>query len=195
MLEEIDHNVVIAPYAGPGGWNDPGIQLIFELSLRALDILTVGMGAQTFAQYRSHFSLWCILAAPLILGNDIRSMDNDTLSILSSKLLIAVNQDPLGIQGSTAFSENNTEVWAKPLVGDDMAVALFNRGNSVAMNVTVKWWYIWGDLLNQWEPALPSKAKVTDLWANKYLGVFENEFTAEVDPQDTVVVKITKPYN
>ncbi|CAL1402331.1 unnamed protein product [Linum trigynum] len=119
MISRADTNDKWASYAGPGGWNDP-------------DMLEVGNGGMSFLEYRSHFSLWAIAKAPLILGCDIRSMSADTRKILSNREVIAVNQDKLGVQGKKVKKKGDLEVWAGPLSGKRVAVLLLNRGNSVA---------------------------------------------------------------
>ncbi|MCB1121730.1 MAG: glycoside hydrolase family 27 protein, partial [Verrucomicrobiae bacterium] len=112
------------PYAGPGHWNDP-------------DMLEVGNEGLSPEENKAHFSLWCILAAPLMLGNDIRKATPEILEILLNKETIAVNQDPLGSQGFKVRDEGDTEVWVKHLKGGDRAVVLFNRGaRATAMNFT-----------------------------------------------------------
>ena len=116
-LNNMDRNAVLADYAGPGRWNDP-------------DMLEVGNGGMTDIEYRSHFSLWCIMAAPLLTGNDLSKMSEAAKLILMNKDAIAVDQDPLGIQGKRIKKDGDIEVWTKPLANGDVAVALFNRGDS-----------------------------------------------------------------
>ncbi|EGG17735.1 putative alpha-N-acetylgalactosaminidase [Cavenderia fasciculata] len=108
-----------APYASPGHWNDP-------------DMLEIGNGGQTTAEYQSFFSLWSIIAAPLIAGNDIRNMSADIINILTNADIIAVDQDALGIQGQRAYQSGTSEVWTRPLVGGAIAAVLFNRGEQPA---------------------------------------------------------------
>ena len=117
VLQIIDQNEGLAEYAGPGHWNDP-------------DMLEVGNGGMTDEEYRTHFSLWCMMAAPLLTGNDLSKMSDATELILMNRDAIAVDQDPLGIQGKRVRKEGDTEVWTKPLASGDIAVALFNRGDS-----------------------------------------------------------------
>ncbi|HTI23642.1 MAG TPA: NPCBM/NEW2 domain-containing protein, partial [Kutzneria sp.] len=119
MLSIFKKNVVLAPYAGPGHWNDP-------------DMLEVGNGGMTDTEYRSHFSLWSIMAAPLLIGSDIRKATPATMSILTNRDVIAVDQDPLGVQGTELSNVNGLHVVSKPLAGGDRAVALFNENNSPA---------------------------------------------------------------
>jgi alpha-galactosidase len=114
-----------APYAGPGHWNDP-------------DMLEVGNGGMTDDEYQTHMSLWAILAAPLLAGNDVRHMDQHTMDILINKEVIAIDQDKLGKQG-TRFSKNgDQEIWTRQLDRHAMAIALFNRGDQPA-EMTIKW--------------------------------------------------------
>ena len=101
-------------YAGPGHWNDP-------------DMLEVGNGGMTDAEYRSHFSLWAILAAPLIAGNDLRNMRPEIHDILTNKEVIAVDQDALGREGERVAKNGDLEVWAKQLKDGSRAVMLLNR--------------------------------------------------------------------
>ncbi|XP_072976214.1 alpha-galactosidase 3-like [Typha angustifolia] len=122
-----DLNNKWASYAGPGGWNDP-------------DMLEVGNGGMTYAEYRSHFSIWALMKAPLLIGCDVRNMTAETMEILSNKEVIAVNQDPLGVQGRKISVEGNdgcSQVWAGPLSANRMVVALWNRC-SEAVSITVK---------------------------------------------------------
>ena len=100
----IDQNAELYPYAGPGHWNDP-------------DMLEVGNGGLNPAETRAHFSLWALFAAPLIAGNDVRSMTAETRAVLTNREVIAVNQDPLGVQGRRVRDEGAKEVWMKPALG------------------------------------------------------------------------------
>jgi alpha-galactosidase len=105
----------LAPFAGPGHWNDP-------------DMLEIGNGGMTNDEYRTHMSLWALLAAPLLAGNDLRTMSEQTKSILLNRDVIAVNQDPLGAQSRRVWQQEPYEVWMKPLADGGRAIGLFNRG-------------------------------------------------------------------
>ena len=155
-------------YAGPGRWNDP-------------DMLEVGNGGMTVTEYRSHFSLWCILAAPLMAGNDLRSMSREVAEILTNREVIAVDQDPLGMQGRRVKRDGELEVWAKQLADGGRAVVLFNRGPKAA-DVSVSWTDI------GYPPHLT--AKVRDLWAHKDLGNLSEKFSAAVPSHGVVMVTI-----
>jgi len=145
-------------YAGPGHWNDP-------------DMLEVGNGGMTTTEYRAHFSLWAMLAAPLIAGNDLRNMTPEIRDILTNQEVIAVDQDPLGRQGRRVWQDGDFEVWAKPMQDGSRAVALLNRAAS-EQSITVAWEQIGypGHL----------SSTVRDLWAHKDLGKFSEKFSAPV---------------
>jgi alpha-galactosidase len=156
VIRLIDKNKPEYVGAGPGHWNDP-------------DMLEVGNGLND-TEGRAHFSMWVIMAAPLITGNDLSTMSTTTKEILTNKEIIAVNQDPLGQQGRmVGTSGTNLEIWSKEMTGTNTrAVALFNRTTGSA-NITVKWSQI----------GLPAgSANVRDLWAGKDLGAFTDQYTA-----------------
>ncbi|WP_327031243.1 ricin-type beta-trefoil lectin domain protein [Micromonospora sp. NBC_01740] len=113
----VDVNVPLAGYAAPGGFTDP-------------DMLEVGNGGMNDTEMRSHFALWSIMAAPLMMGNDLRSASAATLSILRNQNLVAINQDPLGLQAVQVSNDGTRRVLAKRLANGDVAVALFNQGSS-----------------------------------------------------------------
>ena len=109
-------NEKLAAFAGPGRWNDP-------------DMMIVGMPGLSEAQNRSLFSLWCMMASPLIAGNDLRTMDKSTIDILTNLEAIAVNQDPLGVQGHVVWNDGNVSLWAgKPLFDGSLAVLVLYQG-------------------------------------------------------------------
>ncbi|KAL2453546.1 Alpha-galactosidase 2 [Abeliophyllum distichum] len=124
MTSRADLNDKWAAYARPGGWNDP-------------DMLEVGNGGMTKEEYRSHFSIWALMKAPLLIGCDVRSVDNVTLELLSNQEVIVVNQDKLGIQGKK-IKDGDLQVWAGPLSQNRVIVALWNRGSSEA-TITAYW--------------------------------------------------------
>ncbi|MEU9588872.1 NPCBM/NEW2 domain-containing protein [Streptomyces sp. NPDC048193] len=117
MLSILKKNLPLAPYAGPGNWNDP-------------DMLEVGNGGMTGIEYRTHFSMWSVMAAPLLIGTDLRHASDETLEILGNREVIAVDQDPLGKQGTVVSSEGGRWVVAKEMRDGSRAVALFNESDS-----------------------------------------------------------------
>ncbi len=116
MTDIFDQQKELARYAGPGKWNDP-------------DMLEVGNGGMTTEEYRTHFSLWCMLASPLIAGNDLANMTPETKSILLNKEMIAVNQDTLGMQATCYRDNGDYEIWIKGLSNNEKAVCLLNRSD------------------------------------------------------------------
>jgi alpha-galactosidase len=168
LIHIIDLQADLFPYAGPGHWNDP-------------DMLEVGNGGMTTAEYRAHFSFWCLLAAPLMAGNDLLNMTAETKEILTNKEVIAVDQDPLGMQGRKVFDGGPVEVWMKPLAGAARAVILFNRGSEPAP-ISVFW--------EQIGLAPGVEAQVRDLWAKKDLGSFKGHFTHQVQPHDVIMIRL-----
>lgn len=168
VLTIADFSADLAAYAAPGGWNDP-------------DMLEVGNGGMTDVEYRSHFSLWAIMAAPLIASNDLRDMTQATKSILTNPEVIAVDQDPAGVQGVRVYSSSTLEVWSKPLEASGArAVVLFNRGDEAA-DIGVNW----SDI-----GLAAGDATVRDLWARADLGLFAGGFSANVPAHGVVMVKI-----
>jgi alpha-galactosidase len=169
MVDILDQQVGLESYAGPGHWNDP-------------DMLEVGNGGMTTAEYRAHFSLWAILAAPLIAGNDLRDMKPEIREILTHKEVIAVDQDPAGNEGRRVRKNGNVEVWSKVLQDGSRAVVLFNRGTEDA-EIGVSWE----------ELGYPAhlSAKVRDLWQAKDLGEHKGTFSATVAPHSVVMVTVT----
>ncbi|XP_057475133.1 alpha-galactosidase 3-like isoform X2 [Actinidia eriantha] len=128
MTTIADLNDKWAAYAGPGGWNDP-------------DMLEVGNGGMTYQEYQAHFSIWALMKAPLLVGCDVRNMTAETFEILSNKEVIAVNQDPLGVQGRKVYvsgTDDCLQVWAGPLTGHRLAVVLWNRCSKAA-TITAAW--------------------------------------------------------
>jgi len=169
MLTILDMQDGLEAFAGPGHWNDP-------------DMLEVGNGGMTETEYRSHFSLWAILAAPLIAGNDLRSMKPEVHDILTNKEVIAVDQDPLGRQGRRVRKDGDLEVWAKQMANGSRAVVLLNRA-AAPQQITVNW----EDL------GYPShlSAAVRDLWAKKDFGMVTGKFSAQVASHAVVMVSVT----
>ena len=168
IVSIVDMNEPLWPYAGPGHWNDP-------------DMLEVGNGGLSDAQYRSHFSLWAMMAAPLIAGNDLADMDAETRAILLNKEVIAVNQDRLGVQGRRVWKEGDREVWVKPLSGGRRAVLLFNRGKQ-----PVEIGFDWEKL------GYPAKlkARMRDLWAHNDLASRAGSYSATVQPHAVHMVLV-----
>ena len=168
MLDIVDLQVGLEAFAGPGHWNDP-------------DMLEIGNGGMTAQEYRAHFSLWALLAAPLMAGNDVRSMTPEIKEILTNAEVIAVNQDKLGRQGRRVKKAGDLEVWSKTMADGSRAVILLNRGGADS-EISVAWEEI------SYTGHLP--ARVRDLWAHKDVGSFTGSYAAKVPSHAVVMVKI-----
>ena len=154
-----------ARYAGPGHWNDP-------------DMLEVGNGGMSDAEYRTHFSLWCLLAAPLMAGNDLRTMSRETVEILGNGEVIAIDQDPLGAQGTRAVTRGDIEIWTKPLQDGGLAIGLFNRGTSTAAAEIT-----WSEI------GLPTPKFLRDLWDHADLTTDGRRFSATIPSHGVVMLR------
>jgi alpha-galactosidase len=155
-------------FAGPGHWNDP-------------DMLEVGNGGMSRDEYRTHMALWAILAAPLLAGNDLRTMNAETRELLTNSEAIAVDQDPKGVQGHRVWEEGPLEIWVKPLADGSQAVGLFNRTEApFKMRLDPK-------LID----AQPS-AKLRDLLDHKDLGSMKDSYTTEVPKHGVVMLRVSK---
>ncbi|WP_406438411.1 NPCBM/NEW2 domain-containing protein [Streptomyces sp. NBC_01613] len=168
MLGILKKNLPLAPYAGPGHWNDP-------------DMLEVGNGGMTDTEYRSHFSMWSIMAAPLLIGSDLRKASQATFDILDNKEVVAVDQDPLGKQGTVVSSEGGRWVVAKEMKDGSRAVALFNEsGSAQRIATTAK------------AVGLPHAPAYTqrDLWQHKSYNT-AGTISATVPAHGTVLVRVT----
>jgi alpha-galactosidase len=167
-------NEKLYPWAGPGHWNDP-------------DMLIAGMPGLTEAQSRSFFSLWCMMAAPLMAGNDLRKMSKATIGILTNPEAIAVNQDPLGVQGRIIRTEGEVSIWAgKPLFDGSQAVLVFNHGQ-LQTQAVIK--------LSDLGLAAGSEYYVRDLWQHFTMNGSagpDGSFPITVWPQDVRFLRLSK---
>eukprot|EP01133_Synstelium_polycarpum_P016006 gene16006-19044_t len=172
FIYNLNLQVAITSYNAPGGWNDP-------------DMLEVGNGGMTTIEYMSHFSMWSMINAPLIAGNDLSNMDQDTLNILTAVEVIAINQDPMGKAGQLVRSLNSglQQIWARPLADGSSAAVLFNT-DSITTSIELQWADVW----------VPSATTlvVRDLWARADLGNFTESFTAvAIPPHGCVFLKLS----
>jgi alpha-galactosidase len=158
----------LAKYAGPGHWNDP-------------DMLEVGNGGMTNDEYRQHMTLWVILAAPLLAGNDLSKMTPETLALLTNKEVIAVDQDALGKQGDRVSAVGPMEIWAKPLSGGAKAVGLFNRADT-PRSIT----------LHLREVGFSENAKLRDLWQGKDVSASNGAYTVLVPAHGAALLKVSR---
>jgi alpha-galactosidase len=165
-MANVEKQVPTAAYAGPGRWNDP-------------DMLEIGNGHMTDDEYRTHMSLWALVASPLLAGNDIRTMTDATKAILLNKEVIAVDQDALGKQASPR-KNGDLETWMKPLADGSVAVGVVNLGSSAAQ-ATVKA----SDL------GLSGKVKkARDLWAQSDVKFSNGAYAATVPSHGVLMLRV-----
>src|SRR5665213_62871 len=167
VLVNLDLQQGLEKYAGPGRWNDP-------------DMLEVGNGGLTTAENRAHFSLWCVLAAPLIAGNDLSNMSKETVSTLTNKEVIALDQDKLGKQGYLIENEEYFQIYLKPLSGGDTAICLFNRGDQTK-EANIDWK----------KYKIGAGHSIRDLWKKQAAGTTAASFKASIPKHDVMVLRLS----
>ena len=167
-METTDINGKLDNYAGPGGWNDPDM-LIVGISGKSMSIADAKSGCSD-EQYRSHMSLWCMMASPLLSGNDVRDMTSVTLETLTNPEIIAINQDVLGRQAERVIRHDKYDVWAKPLSDGSVAVMCLNRFDEP---VTVH-------LNDKTIPGVTTNTGIRDVWLHKKLGKFPQVMNVEL---------------
>ncbi|MGO8839397.1 MAG: glycoside hydrolase family 27 protein [Limisphaerales bacterium] len=155
-------------YAGPDHWNDP-------------DMLEVGSPGLSPAESRAHFTLWCILAAPLMAGNDVRKMPDEVRSILTQKEVIAIDQDPLGKEGYQFMEHPGKQIWVKELSDGKWAVCVFNDSDE-KVRVRVHWPYL---------TFLNGAYEIRDVWQAKNLGTTDKDFDGDVPAHDVILFKLS----
>ncbi len=180
VLRIADMQKGLAAYAGPGHWNDP-------------DMLEVGNGMSA-AEDRSHFSIWCMLAAPLIAGNDLRHMSSATQAVLTNKALLAIDQDPLGAEGYKYTEVDSIQTWVRPLSSGAWAVCLVNR-SSTPRKIGLDWTTVHatdstGVGTFTLSPASQTYS-LTDCWTSHVLGSTAQPLHTEVASHDVLVMKLT----
>jgi len=158
-------------YAGPGHWNDP-------------DMLEVGNGKLTLAENRAHFSMWAMLASPLLAGNDLTNMKPEVKAILTNRAVIALDQDRLGKQASRVYSDGEVEVWTKSLSGGALAVAVLNAGDNRYSTHPFH--------LDLAKLGLHGTQQGEDLWSGKPVELTEN-MPLEITKHDVFLVRIASP--
>jgi alpha-galactosidase len=167
VMANLDLQRGLEKYAGPGHWNDP-------------DMLEVGNNVLTPDEERAHFSLWCMLAAPLMAGNDLRNMSPATKAILTNRDVIAIDQDPLGKQGYVVSHRNDLEIFVKPLQGGDTAVCLFNRSDE-PMKLDVNW--------SQFHIA--GGHAIRDVWKGQEQGTTSTPYRGELAKHAVILLRLS----
>jgi alpha-galactosidase len=174
ILRILDQQEGLRQYAGPGHWND-------------MDMLEVGNG-MNHNEDRAHFSLWAMLASPLITGNDIRSMSETTRAILTNKEVIAISQDPLGVQALRIFSAGALEIWIKPLINNEWALLLLNRGDQLLAHT-----YQWSPLRDEFSNRAVDFNKTQYQWADvwtKAVGTTQQPLSTEIAAHSVLMLRL-----
>ena len=179
VLAILDQQDSIRQYAGPGHWNDP-------------DMLEVGNGMK-YNEDKAHFSLWCMLAAPLMAGNDLRNMSAQTTAILTNKDIIALDQDVLGIEAFRYYAFDGIEIWVKPLANNELAVCFLNRSGRT-QEVSYDWKaHIINDAFSKINIDFNQTSyKLRDLWEKKDIGSTSKTFKQNIPSNDVVVLRLVK---
>lgn len=179
VMHIMDMQTKIRQYAGPGHWNDP-------------DMLEVGNG-MSYTEDKAHFSMWCMLAAPLIAGNDVRKMSEATKSILTNRDVIAVDQDSLGVEAYRYYAFDDLEMWIKPLKNNELAVCFLNRA-SHPQTINYDWKaHVLTDTVSHMHIDFNAEAyKLYDLWTKKNAGTTGNSFKKVIAPHDVVMLRLKK---
>lgn len=179
VLSILDRQDSIRQYAGPGHWNDP-------------DMLEVGNGMKS-NEDKAHFSLWCMLAAPLMAGNDLRKMSVETTGVLTNKEVIALDQDPLGIEAFRYYSFDGVEIWVKPLANNELALCFLNRsGRQQEVSYDWKAHTISDPVSKTSFDFNQTSYKLRDLWAKKEIGTTNKPFKQVIPADDVLVVRLVK---
>jgi len=178
VMNIVDQNANLNAYAGKNHWNDP-------------DMLEVGNG-MTQNEDRAHFTMWCMMASPLIAGNDITKMSAQTAAILMNKDAIAIDQDTLAVQGFRYAKKDSLETWLKPLGNGDWAVCFLNR-NGKPQPITFDWKSEnIVDTVSKQQMNADAVYKIKDIWANKTAGTTAKPFTVAVPAHDVVLLRLSK---
>jgi alpha-galactosidase len=178
VMQILDLQAGLRKYAGPGHWNDP-------------DMLEVGNG-MSVNEDRAHFSMWCMLAAPLIAGNDLFRMSPETKEILTNKEVIAVNQDTLGVEGLKFATEGNLESWAKPLSNDEWALCILNRGKTEAsFKFSREAISVHDSVAGRVLSFKDKQYKMRNLWAHQETGTTGKDFSVMIPARDVLLLRLT----
>ena len=184
VIDCINRNDSLRSYAGPGHWNDP-------------DMLEVGNGLSA-NQDRAHFTMWCMMASPLILGNDVRNMSDETKAILTNRDLIAIDQDKLGVQGLRFLIREGLEYWFKPLSNGDWAMTIFNPTRQ-SLSCSLNWqeFNLTDEEVSKRSTAFDQNVyKIKNLWTGRMEGKTtlksKIERKVSVPAQDVITYRLIK---
>jgi alpha-galactosidase len=153
-------------------------------------MLEVGNGGMTDEEYKTHFSMWCMLAAPLMAGNDLRSMDDETKKILTNEEVIQVDQDALGEQGFRFIDYGDQEIWVKFLDNDELAVCFLNRADT-PWKLDYNWQKTGISHAKHYVSFSDKKYDLRDLWQHKAIGNTSKNLTADIPAHGVLMLRLT----
>ncbi|MBC7888472.1 MAG: glycoside hydrolase family 27 protein [Ferruginibacter sp.] len=179
VMKIVDLQDTLSRFAGPGHWNDP-------------DMLQVGNG-MTLSEDRTHFSIWCMMAAPLIAGNDIRKMSKETHALLIDKDVLAIDQDTLGVQGFKYSDKDSLQTWFKPLGNGAWAVCFLNR-SATPKQAQFNWkaTMVTDAVTKTSLNAQTVTYKIFDVWTKKNAGTTDKNINASVAPHDVLMLRLSR---
>jgi alpha-galactosidase len=179
VMTIVDKMPAIRQYNGPNHWNDP-------------DMLEVGNG-MSFGEDRAHFSLWCMLAAPLMAGNDLRKMSPQSQSILTNKEAIAINQDTMGVSAYRVSAVDSLEIWVKPMSNNNWAVCFLNRANHPQkVNYTWAQHGLQDEQTKQGVDFSKTTYKLREVWAGKDVGSSKTALKQTIPAHDAIMFRLTR---
>jgi alpha-galactosidase len=180
VLQILDLQNGLRVHAGPDHWNDA-------------DMMEVGNGGMTVNEDRAHFSIWAMINSPLIAGNDIRKMSKETAAILTNKAVIALNQDPLGVQAFRYAARDGVEYWFKPLDGGDWGFMALNR-NADSRKIVVDWRAenVIDELFKRDAAFATTSYRLRNLWNGRFFGNTARALTADLPGHDVLVLRLAR---
>lgn len=184
IMEIFDQQQNLAPYAGPGGWNDPDLLMVGLYGKGSSSSVDGRFKGCTFTEYRTQFALWSMLAAPLIVNMDLKTISPEIVQLITNKHLVKINQDALGKQATTIFLKNELQVLLKPLTNKSFALCVFNRSDSAqSFKLELK------KDLNVWQPF-----KILNVWNEKEISN-TNSVSGNIEGHDCIVYILTPVSN
>ncbi len=181
VMQILDQQLKLRSYAGPGHWNDP-------------DMLEVGNDGLSITEAQTHFGLWCLLSAPLMAGNNLKSMPEEIKRILTNKEVIALDQDPLGRQALKWMDYGDLEIWLKPLENGDFAIGLLNRGSDkISFDKSLQLTTYDTDFKpKSYTYRIDENYSIRDLWNHKLVGDTKTNFKTEIESHELILLRLIK---
>lgn len=180
ILDILEVNSKLARYSGPDGWNDPDMLVVGLYGKESAPSSDLGGSGCTDIEYQSQMSLWCLMASPLMITCDVRSMNEATRKILTDKDVIAIDQDILGIQAERKVKTETYQIFVKPLANGDVAIGMLNTSDKKQkVAVSLK------------ELGVYNKSKAMDLWSKKGVQISRNRMVLDVESHETRLLRLS----